>query len=1298
MKNTLKIATLNARTINKTSNQTGTRNFHKYLSTQRIDILALQETSIQPQDTNLTQRLNTSLRAHQSIWTSHCALLLIHPKLTFLSSYVLLGGRAIFAIVGSVDTEDKILFEICTLYAPSGATTPRNNFLNNILLLPFFQSPGEDFIVLGDFNYHHHMRNTAPAAWKRWINNSTINTLNPYNSLPIHTFNNRHHQTTIDYIFMSPSLAEHVTAPSHTYLHRDWTDHTMLSCELNLEALQTGPGVWRLNTSLLKDKEVLVQLAETVKRDLQEMGGLPPQMAWDQLKLTLQEELQHISIQKTKEKQQLSTRLQRERQHLLRRIKWQQGAPSPKPDKIQALEVQWQELERRLDGLLEASMSGWTLRTQMKWRECGERCSKYFFRVLKSRATKRTITHLKIPNSTNIVSAPDDLCRVGRAFYQNLYSPDPIEQDAIDTMLSHLPESAVVAEDEQEGLMRKIDPEEIKESLDRSAREKAPGMDGFPFELYGFLLAVGGVASLLSKVMTEALKEARMPQSWLQTCMILLYKKGDAADLGNWRPLSLINSDAKLFTKIITMRLHGLMDQLITPLQTGFVSGRRISDNGLVMAAFREHCEKNKIEGVGILFDQEKAYDRVHPDYLRAVMERMQFPAQFIDSIFTLFFNTHINLNINGYLAQPFAQHRGLRQGDPLSPLLYNIAIEPLLHTILNSPDISGFMLNDQSPTVPLKLMAYADDLLSVIKTTEEWESLKKIMDTFGRASNARLNLKKTVAFPLFKGVGALSHALQQDNVHVHSKRAEEALVYLGFPIALTRGQRDSFFGDIHTKIKHHINMQHGRNLSVMGRGLIANSLLLSRLWHVISVQPPTRQWTKKVQGSIRKFAVPFFPAPSWNHLCLRKSQGGLGLVDIGSQSVAFQLRAVQRICSDSKSFMVTFFKDLLCSTTASHYPLAPFANPDFFLVTGKKFFRPHSILRGLVQAIKTVPSLPRMQVIADSTPIGSLLATLLPQWLTADDVPEPHPPNWRMDQIFRPRWLNQEKTEGHLEFIPPTERCSGHRSHPRLEDNTRNGFFRAHPTLRRALDNIGPMSLKDDLADRINKIAVDGSKKGAFWEANTEIFRRAAFNKVYQPPTPPPHHPPMAPAPPPLTPSFWKGFWKESIPHNARNVWWRLLINKLPSGTRLHAIIPAVVEPLCRICNNGHETDHHLLFSCPKKLEVWQGALNRYIEDREWTAAHIGSLFFPQPERHVPLNNIPFFLLLGSILATIWRYHHAFIRENQIFDSTRVLAAVDIVLNQVLAQMEERRKQEEKRNPTQPTIDPPDIDTNFPT
>lgn len=120
--------------------------------------------------------------------------------------------------------------------------------------------------------------------------------------------------------------------------------------------------------------------------------------------------------------------------------------------------------------------------------------------------------------------------------------------------------------------------------------------------------------------------------------MIVLYKKGNATDLGNWRLLFILNLDVKPHIKILTSRLRSPLDLIITSLQAGFDLGLNVSDNGFVMVAFRGCCASNKVEGVGILFDQEKVNDRVQPEYLRAVMETMQFPGSLSNSIFTLFF------------------------------------------------------------------------------------------------------------------------------------------------------------------------------------------------------------------------------------------------------------------------------------------------------------------------------------------------------------------------------------------------------------------------------------------------------------------------------------------------------------------------------------------------------------------------------------------------------------------------------------------------------------------------------------
>ena len=102
-------------------------------------------------------------------------------------------------------------------------------------------------------------------------------------------------------------------------------------------------------------------------------------------------------------------------------------------------------------------------------------------------------------------------------------------------------------------------------------------------------------------------------------------------------------------------------------------------------------------------------------------------------------------------------------------------------------------------------------------------------------------------------------------------------------------------------------------------------------------------------------------------------------------------------------------------------------------------------------------------------------------------------------------------------------------------------------------------------------------------------------------------------------------------------------------------------------------------------------------MEERAWTADYICSLFFPDPDPVAPLHDIPAFILIGTILAAIWRYHHAFVREDQVFEPRIVLASVDLAITQVRAQLAEKKRQNEKREPP-PPVELPPVDNNFPT
>jgi hypothetical protein len=181
--------------------------------------------------------------------------------------------------------------------------------------------------------------------------------------------------------------------------------------------------------------------------------------------------------------------------------------------------------------------------------------------------------------------------------------------------------------------------------------------------------------------------------------MCLLPKKGDLRDLRNWRPISLINCDAKVFTRLLNARLKPVLSTRISSQQLGFMPGRFIADHGVTLQAISMIATHSRSSTVALLLDQEKAYDRINPEYLAQIMEEFGIPQSITTCITTLFFSTEVQINVNGHItSQPLQQQRGLRQGDPLSPLLFNIAFDPFLRCINQDPNFTGFDYQVEAP------------------------------------------------------------------------------------------------------------------------------------------------------------------------------------------------------------------------------------------------------------------------------------------------------------------------------------------------------------------------------------------------------------------------------------------------------------------------------------------------------------------------------------------------------------------------------------------------------------------------
>jgi hypothetical protein len=411
-----------------------------------------------------------------------------------------------------------------------------------------------------------------------------------------------------------------------------------------------------------------------------------PQEQWEILKLLIRSLSQEYGRSESTELKETEHSLQQQR---LQQMDQQYVGPELKDPKTAQLE---QLLEEKIETESKQAM----LRSATRWTEQGEKNNKYFFNVIKQRQRQQTMQCIRCPDSNHLHSDTPAMLQEARKFYTQLYTPDPIDEDAINQLLASIPESCCLSSDERFLLTQPATVDDLESILKHSPAGKSPGLDGLPFEVYSFLFfKLNLFRNHLVQIINAALQENQLPGSWSLTRMVLLFKKGDAQLLKNWRPLSLINTDAKLFTKLLANRLNSCISKLINPYQTGFMQNRLISDNGWVHQALMDHLKatKAKTMDVSVLLDQEKAYDRVNSMYLEKVLLHIRFPRTLVTVIIHLFYNTQISLSINGWLGTPSVQQRGLRQGDPLSPLLFNLAFEPLLRHILASDTIPGLSL-----------------------------------------------------------------------------------------------------------------------------------------------------------------------------------------------------------------------------------------------------------------------------------------------------------------------------------------------------------------------------------------------------------------------------------------------------------------------------------------------------------------------------------------------------------------------------------------------------------------------------
>ena len=379
---------------------------------------------------------------------------------------------------------------------------------------------------------------------------------------------------------------------------------------------------------------------------------------------------------------------------------------------------------------------GTQVRARVRWGEEGEISSPYFFRLEKKWSVDRWISALR-ESDGSIVSSPVDLCRSLSLFYLDLFTASDTDPCAQSALLGNL--SSVLPGDKAALCEGHLSVMEVSSALLGMARRKAPGLDGLPVEFYVKFWDL--LSPDLVSVLNSCLDSGSLALSQRRGIISLSFKKGNRLDPRNWRPITLPNADHKLASYAIAGWLLKVIHLVDARDQSCGVPRRFIGENVALLRDVADYASSGA--SVAILsLDQEKAFDRVDWSFMQSTLCTMGFGPSFISWVDLFYHRVQSAVNVNGYLSSFFSLSCGVRQGCPLSPLLYLLVSEVLAVNICCNPRISGLCLPGVLPLSPIS--QYADDTSLILTSDDAIVVVFETYALFEQASGSKLKQSKS--------------------------------------------------------------------------------------------------------------------------------------------------------------------------------------------------------------------------------------------------------------------------------------------------------------------------------------------------------------------------------------------------------------------------------------------------------------------------------------------------------------------------------------------------------------------------
>ena len=463
----------------------------------------------------------------------------------------------------------------------------------------------------------------------------------------------------------------------------------------------------------------------------------------------------------------------------------------------------------------------------------------------------------------------------------------------------------IINKDTTDIILKGVTDIELIEDTIKSRRHlSAMGPDGISVSILKLFPECG--AQLLKRIFSVIMKYRHVPSSWKLIKTVMIYKKDSPDEQCNWRPIGISSSVYRIFSTLISNSIQNINAEfkIFSKQQKGFIrNSAGCCEHTSTMDEMLHDANRFNAEIHFLTIDFKNAFGSVPHKLFLSIMRQIGLPELLIELTANIYQDIHTYIENNGVRSRLIPWQTGVLQGCPLSPLLFNLCLEPLIRAIHNSEHGYTTQINNGG-IIKTSIQAYADDVVFVGSSTDDIQEMIEILDQFCQFSTLELAPNKCAGISNTMITG--SYRFRGNEIQIFTK--EDHIQYLGVPISGKAYTKREIFDKKLANIESKINTIISSDLTFTQKIYSLQTFLYPKLdYHMLNSSTNSSRlkfFDRRIRGKLNSLIkCPGNPKQFYH---LSNKAGGTGLPELQKRANVLKIASFGKLITSNDPIIRT--------------------------------------------------------------------------------------------------------------------------------------------------------------------------------------------------------------------------------------------------------------------------------------------------------------------------------------------------------------------------------------------------------